>query len=262
MSFWRRLSDADADLRTRGTVSPHLLLRARRNAVEQAFKGWSFEEDDFLPGQADLIWSAQPVLDVDSRFGATGVPLSSFEVWEPSAQAWRPWHAAPSLCPDTTRLPAAGWQPLALRTTFGPVLGFWKVLPAPVDAVGPRFWLLLTLDDTAPGSLGSQNNAIATALQPVMLGPLAKFCPSELGVLTVYPTHDRVWTEQFAVDWRPVPPRSWLAAQVERLAGMPSEALHAFAHPCLGVSAVSELLRRSGLPHTKLEFAPRIWLAA
>ena len=261
LSFWQRKEPALQDLAMRGLHEPHIMVRISRTAVQQALRGWNFEEDDFLPGEADLIWSVHASTGAQSEtFSRVGVPLRDFDVWNAADCSWQPWHEASPLLPDSSRMGAMGWFPIAMRTRQGgPVLAYWKLLPTPRWRSGPTHWLLLTLDEFARGTLGSEDGAITIAVRQLADGPLGSLGPSELAVLTVHATRDRVWMEQLAVEWEEGRADSWLAAWLRRLAGTSSGALRARPHAFEDSPALYELVRRSGLPVIKKEFAAATW---
>ncbi len=258
MSFWQRRDTGDRDLRRRGSCDSHILLRVKRHTVARALVDWRIEEDDGLPGEADLIWAVRRVDDPDDGFSTVGVPLCEFEVFDPASGHWHSWYDAPALLPDHVRLPAAGWFPVVLRTTHGAGLGYWKVLRAHL-ASGPAFWLLLTLDDTSRGTLGSQDEAVAAALSPVVLDSLGELHHRELGVLTISPTNDKAWLEELTLTWASSRASTWWS-RLWRRADEPSSAvLHAHRHSYVTRTELNELVKRSGLPRIKPEFPARAW---
>jgi len=67
----------------------------------------------------------------------------------------------------------------------GPILGYWKVLPAPRKDGHLTHWLLLTLDEHARGTLGSEDDALAVyrAIADRTGGALLDFRASRLQVM-------------------------------------------------------------------------------
>ncbi len=261
MSFWQRREPAERDLRARGHYQPYLMLRVRRTAVRRALVGWSFEEDDYLRGEADLIWSVHSAPHGNaSSFGARGVPLREFEVWNGMAHGWQPWHGASALLPDSARLAPLGWQAITMRTRRGgPVLAYWKVVPAAANAGVPAYWLLLTLDECSQGSLGSDDDAVTSVVRRLSSGPLSALHSADFAVLTIWPTRDRIWMEQLKVTWGDARPYGWLARRVHSLAGMPTAQLCATRERLVGSEAELDLVRRSLLAAAKTEFPAAIW---
>jgi len=262
ISFWQSHVPAERDLRSREVYEPHLMLRIARSAVIRAFNGWAIEEDDFLPGEADLIWTAQATdSDSSSLFNAQGVPLHNFEVWNDERLRWEPWRLADALAPDCVRLGATGWQPIGLNTRQGgPVLAYWKITPPrPSVSIGPACWLLMMLDENSRGTLGSEAEAITEAVILLANGPLGALQPSQFGVLTVHATRDRIWTEQYKVAWESVLPDHLLARVWRQLRGQPSQRLRATLHHFISLSDEIELFRISHLPLTKREISDSTW---
>ena len=263
LSFWQRLEAAERDLATRGFHEPHLMLRVPRSEVHRALVGWTCEEDDFLPGQADLLWATRMVEDHDVSLSNQGVPLSAFEVWEPRRATWQPWYEADRLLPDSTRMPAAGWAPITVQLKDGDVaLAYWKVLPSAIPDSSPAFWVLLNLGDTSRGTLRSQDAAIADVARRLVDGPVAAVDLTDLGVLTIYPTRGHVWLQQLALVREPVASAGWLARRLERALGVSSTVLRAHPHGWTASANLWELVRRSGLSYVKTEFAAATWTGA
>ena len=187
ISFW---SDPDAawrDLQCRGRYEPHILTRIHKSVVERVFSGWRHEEDDFLPGEASLIWTCCPVDDYGDDFYNGGVPVDLLEVLDDAK--WTSWTDATCLLPDQVRLTRQGWQPIGMWTRQGgPVLAFWLVvkLPQDCDSEGKKHWLLLTMDETAQGTLGTENSAIAQVTRDLWTGPLNAISGDISGVMGVH----------------------------------------------------------------------------
>lgn len=259
ISFWVNEHEARNDLTARGWLQPHVMLRVSRASVAQALDGWTFGVDDFLPGQADLIWRRTE--RAGDRFFDGGIPMDCFEVWE--SHGWRPWHQAEAVQPDGVRLARAGWQPLALLARQGPVMAHWcTVLHRPPGAP-PEPWCLLTLDERSPGSLGSNTAAVQQAAELLLDGPLRMVAHHLGGLLTIHVTPERLWTEQYAVAFvPPSPPQSPSWHQRLRHIHPPEQPSHAWVvKPHWRLSRAQEyaLIRSSGLRQARPEARGYAW---
>jgi hypothetical protein len=134
-------------------------------------------------------------------------------------------------------------------------MAYWVALPQPGqparDAV---FWCLLTLDEEMPGDLGGENHAIARVMTHLLLGPLRELAHSRVSVLTLAPTRDRVWTEQFDISWSPGKARwpRWLRPE-------PEPVLHLERCVRLKSEDMVALVAASRLQDARPEFRPWIW---
>lgn len=146
ISFWL---NEDTACREAVVLSsePHLLLRVRVAALQAAFAGWHFEEDDHLRGKADLIWNELPVDRDSDGFLDSGIPLSDLEVWTPSG--WINWHFAEPLLPLHERMARLGWTQTFYQDAWGgPGACFWKLLRHPIS---PSKLCALVVQDTDLG---------------------------------------------------------------------------------------------------------------
>ena len=152
LSFWRSLEIAQAHLLRLG--NRQLVTRVRHATVMRYMSGWTHEEDDHLPGQADLIWKVAPLTDEVEGFHRDGIPLSELEVLHNCC--WTPWHECQLLWPEALRLQSMGWSPHWLSSPHAwPRRIFWKLeLAAPV-APWP---VLVLLQDRQAGGLHLAND--------------------------------------------------------------------------------------------------------
>lgn len=254
LSFWRTLAPAITDWRDRSSQHAMILMRVRRSAVRQALAGWTFTDDDHLQ-HAELIWKVGTVEEDLNDFYAGGVPLEQVEVFDSGTGRWSGWHHSAATVPDRVRVPAIGWSPIAIQTRQGPGIAYWSAVPAPApSADGAAFWCLLTLDEEAPGTLGSENLAITRVMAQLLNGPLRELARSRVGVLTLTPARDRVWAEQFDISWSSGQARwpRWLRPE-------PEPTLHIERCARLRREDMAALVAASRLPDARPEFAPSIW---
>lgn len=256
--FWRDLKSAKAHFDHYQGFDRYLLTRVRRDDVYAALKGWHVDEDDALPGQADLIWSVQDTTHGDEHFHRSGVPLRLMEVLDPSDHRWHPWISAPALRPDAVRLSGWGWQPLVLRLTTGASLAHWKLQ----RARSGLYWILLMVDDAHPErGLAQQDAALSAATQQLLTGPLSAGATEVAGLITVCPTADRIWTEQLAV-YQDVEAPTSLRRRLWQALGV-SEPAHRWcveSRPGLSSSEELALIIDAGLEACTPEFN-RAWQA-
>lgn len=257
ISFWINEQEARKDLAGRGRHCPHVMLRIPRHRVAEALGGWTFEQDEALPGQADLIW--QRTARAGECFFDRGLPVEHFEVWE--GKDWLPWPFARALQPDGVRMAGVGWQPLALVTRQGgAVAAYWRmVLHYPAGA-SPKPWCLITLDERSPGTLGGETAAVQRAANLLLAGPLQPVAEHMAGLLTVHVTQDRLWTEQYTLaPQAPIP-----ASRLQRLLGIrPAEWLnptwHVEPHTHLTRAQELSLIQASGLRQARPEAHSYAW---
>lgn len=259
-SFWINEQSALQDLRTRGSMAPHLLLRIRRTTVAQNLQGWHVEEDDFLEGQAALIWRCCPENDHGDHHFSGGIPLEEIDV-SLDGQAWYPWMMAEPLLPNGVRMARIGWQPAAVRTRQGGrVVCHWQLVQAPGSWENPKPWCLVTLDEESRGTLGGETEAVAQLAEQLLPGPLSAVAEELAGVLTIHVTQDRLWTEQFSIDRWPRQGGSWLLRIARRLELVPPRWAYT-ATPMTSLARQQELLlvRASGLRHARTEIPAFVW---
>jgi hypothetical protein len=203
LSFWRALKDGFQDRRTRSSQHAMVLMRVPRRTVHSSLPGWTFAEDDHLSGRAELIWKLGEDDEERDGFHIGGVALEHFEVFDLGTGRWEPWNESEATLPDSVRLAAVGWYPIAIATNQGGAgMAYWHVAPeSPHRPADCPYWCLVTLDENMPGTLGGEDAALARIMSYLMPGPLRELASHLRGVLTVTPTRDRVWTEQFAVSW-------------------------------------------------------------
>ncbi len=252
LSFWRTLLPAMTDWKHRSSQHAMILMRVRRSAVRQALAGWTFTDDDHLQN-AELIWKVGTVEEDLNDFYAGGVPLDQVEVFE--GGRWSAWHDSAATLPDRVRLPAIGWSPIAIHTRDAACMAYWAAVPEPGRPPHePVFWCLLTLDEEAPGMLGSEDLAITRVMTHLLLGPLREFALSRVSVLTLSPAPDRVWAEQFDISWSPGKARwpSWLRPD-------PEPTLHLGRSARLRPEGMAALVAASRLADARPEFNPLIW---
>lgn len=152
LSFWRSLEIAQAHLLRLG--NKQVVTRVRHATVARYMSEWTHEEDDHLPGQADLIWKVAPLTEEVDGFHREGIPLSELEVLNNSA--WTPWHECQLLWPEALRLQSMGWIPHWLSSPRAwPRRIFWKL--ELVTRVAP--WpVLVLLQDRQTGGLNLAND--------------------------------------------------------------------------------------------------------
>lgn len=256
LSLWRTLKDGLQDWRTRSSEHAMVLMRVPRTAVQRSLKGWTFAEDDHLDGRAELIWTVGSVDEDRDDFYVGGVPLDDVDVFDDSTGRWLPWHDSPATLADAARLTAAGWSPVALDTRQGGAgMAYWQAVPEFAHRPsGCRYWCLITLDDNMPGTLGGEDAALTRVMHHLLPGPLRELAHRFAGVLTVTPTRERLWTEQFEVSWvqdkapwpallrTPPEPRPVVERRVQ-----------------LAQEDVARLVRDSGLVTARPEYKPFIW---
>ena len=257
ISFWINEQEARKDLVARGRHCPHVMLRVPRYRIAEALSGWTFEQDEALPGQADLIWHR--MARAGERFFDRGLPVEHFEVWEGNES--RPWPLAKAIQPDGVRMARIGWQPLALVTwQGGAVVAYWRmVLHHPADA-SPEPWCLITLDERSQGTLGGETVAVQQAANLLLAGTLQPVADHLAGLMTVYVAQDRLWTEQYTLAHQPPKP----ASRLQRLLGVrPAERLNSAWHvaPHTRLTHVQELslIQASGLRQARPEAHSYAW---
>lgn len=257
ISFWINEQEARKDVASRGWQKPHVMLRIPRHRVAEALRGWTFDQDEALPGQADLIWHR--TANAGERFFEGGIAVEHFEVWEKGD--WHPWPLAEAMQPDGVRMARIGWQPLALVTRQGgAVVAYWRmVLHHPAEA-SPQPWCLITLDERSRGTLGGETAAVQQAAELLLAGPLQPVAERLAGLLTVHVTQDRLWTEQYAVALQAPTPDSWLQ---RLLATRPVErqnpAWYVEPHTRLARAQELSLILASGLRQARPEARSYAW---
>ncbi|GKS73228.1 hypothetical protein AVME950_00050 [Acidovorax sp. SUPP950] len=252
ISFWKNEDDARKDLSARNCNEPHVMLRIKRDAVIEALHGWEFEEDDFLPGRAALIWCR--TIKAGERFCDDGIPFSAFEVWE--AGTWRPWFSADAVQPDRVRLARSGWLPIYLHEDRGVVLVHWYAV-ASSGATG-KIWILLTTDERSPTNLGNNEYAIYQVANFLLSGPLKLVTGYVVGVLPIHVSSDNIWTEQYSVAVAEQPARS-LTDRIFRRAGAPSR-WEVKKEWVMRNREEHDLIVRSGLRGARPEAKDSAWL--
>lgn len=235
-------------------------MRVSREAVRETLKEWSVEEDDFLRGDAVLIWSSRAVDDHPGGFFNGGIPLNTFEVWE--GGSWRHWDDALQAVPDKVRMIRQGWQPIVMTTRQGSALGYWTLV-----ACSQAFqmkthvghWLVLVLDEDARGSLGGEARCVAAVAQD-LFGSSASGHGWLAGVLTVHPTKEKLWTEQYTVSSMKADSGGWLSNWLCSQGIVPQRYVWE-AHACSTLSQAQEraLVEESRLRIAKPEFPDLIW---
>lgn len=249
ISFWENQGEARADLAARGFCTPHVMMRVSRASVAKALEGWTFGDDDFLSQRAALIWQCR------SRKGEIfcdqGIPVEQFEVWE--SNGWRPWTQAESLLPDRARLTRVGWQPLSVVTRQGPVIAYWCIVQlVPHDSDSQ--WVLLTLDNSYPGTLGGEYDAVNQVANLLLTNQLCMVAPFVGGILTVHADEDRLWTEQYEVSHSEDPSPSFFRRILQPQKTWKVECKHLL--PPIQERA---LIRKSGLRAARPELRSSVW---
>lgn len=219
ISFWRTLKPALNDLceRNKG-LERYLMLRIPKQIVREILKDWSFENDDYLPNDADLIWRVDSVDGSEESFYKEGIDLVYFEVSQ-NGERWQGWGQANELLPDRVRLSPFGWQPVLLKTKQANaiVTAYWCALTSHKCNGIKGTWYLVTLDSEAQGNLGNDSNAINSLVEFFDLNSYATDVESVGGVLTVHLTKERFWTAQYVFDLRPVVNQGWLICLGQKL---------------------------------------------
>ncbi|SEK13041.1 hypothetical protein SAMN05444746_112156 [Variovorax sp. OK212] len=202
--FWVNEGVARKRMARGGGSDVQILMRVRTLALTRVFEGWTFEEDDHLPGEADLIWSTEAVSVADEDFRRGGVPLEDFEVWTEDG-GWRPWHFAEPMWPEPVRMARIGWGRVAYRGPQHTVGGcYWQILPDPRVGHAHQFWCLLTSDEVIGGSVVGDLSALSGVLEQVVDGAAGAYAGAICGVLVVDLLNvplPEVWTQQYAVQW-------------------------------------------------------------
>jgi hypothetical protein len=263
ISFWTDPDAAWRDLQCRGISTTHVLTRVQKSVVQSTFSEWHHEEDDSLQGEAALIWTCRSANDFSTYFYNDGVSVDQFEVLDNNQ--WVPWNEALNLLPDRVRLTRQGWQPIAMKTTQGgATIAYWMAVRMPDQLKAKRgHWLLLTLDETARGSLGSDDAAIARVTRDLCMGPLHALHTDLEGIMTLYPTRDKLWTQTFDVSIDPVHQGSWWKRMLHKLLDMQEQYIWtAKQEPLLTQQQTSALIRASRLSIAKPEFPDWIWKTA
>lgn len=257
ISFWINEQEACKDLAARGRHCPHVMLRIPRHRVAEALGGWTFDQDEALPGQADLIW--QRTARAGERFWDRGLPVEHLEVLE--GNGWLPWPLAGATQPDDVRMAGVGWQPLALVTRQGgAVVAYWRMVLHHPTGVSPEPWCLITLDERSRGTLGGETGAVQQAANLLLAGPLQPVAGHLGGLLTVYVAQDRLWTEQYTVaPQMPIPD-----SRLQRLLGIrpierPNSAWYVEPHTRLTRAQELSLIQVSGLRQARPEAHSYAW---
>lgn len=256
LSLWRTLDVAIRDWRTRASEHPMVLMRMLRTVVRDRLHEWTFAEDDHLDGNAELIWKVGGIDEDLNGFHVGGVPLDELEVFDSHTGSWTRWHDSPDTRLDAERLSAVGWSPIAIETRQGGSgTAYWAAIPELSHRPTERgYWCVITLDESVPGTLGGEQAALSRVMEQLLHGPLCQLSGSVAGVLTLTPTRERVWTEQFEIAWIQDEARwpSWLRAK-------PQPRLTLKRKVELSVDDVARLIADSRLPAARPEFKPWIW---
>jgi hypothetical protein len=230
ISFWINEQEGRAALEQFSTSVPHLLLRVSRSQVAEALQDWRVEEDEFLRGRADLIWSICPAEAGDDSFHSGGIPLDALEVWLDDA-GWQPWFTAKPLQPERVRMASIGWSSVVSTNGWGqPVICHWQVVPSPPSYCQRGLWCLCMLDEECGGSFGGDTEGVCNVMDSLLDGPLAGVEGRIAGVLTVHVGEDRLWTEQYRLGRRRVHGGGMLRSIATRI-GLLAWQLERFVEP-------------------------------
>jgi hypothetical protein len=263
ISFWTDPDAAWRDLQCRSIFTNHVLMRVKKSVVQKTFEGWHHEDDDKLSGEAALIWTCCSTNDFGPYFYNDGVSIDQFEVLENNQ--WAPWNEALNLLPDRVRLPRQGWQPIGMLTSQGgAAMAYWMVIRMPDQSKAERsHWLLLTLEETARGSLGSETAAIERVTRDLCMGPLHALHTDLEGVMTLYPTSEKLWIQAFDISIDPVVQGSWWKRMLHKLLDMQEQYIWTARQKSLPAQQqTSVLIRASRLSIAKPEFPDWIWKTA
>ena len=222
ISFWR----SEVIARKRGfasMVNDHILIRVRRDYVERVFHDWDFEDDDRLPNQAWLLWSAVPKADTDGNFLNRGLELSHLEVFD--SGRWVPWREAVVLRHLVHRLRSQGWQDCLVpdaKASLRAVAWTEERMPGSAD----RSVLLLAFDPQAGGAhLMSEPDELATLVHHIVASSWPRLT-LPTAVLLVTPALTEagggIWRAASRVSWS-FPRRHALARWARELLELPEE---------------------------------------
>lgn len=225
------------------------LSRIRRQHVERAFAGWTFEEDDHLPKRALLVWRVADRSETDGDFMLQGLDSRAFEIFEDGR--WVAWDRAYGIRPLRDRLLPAGWNTVWNRDRnqiLQPVSYREDRLPS--DRT--QLVLMLAFDPDSGGQhLASNPDGIAQLVQLITAGGgRSGALPGH--VLLAAPSHSEhspsIWTTTFLIHWHRQEASGWRGVACRAL-GVRTEELSPTLQEGGALSAqdASELLRRSGL---------------
>lgn len=92
-------------------ADPQTLLRVKRKVVSECFSAWTFDIDDALAEQADMIWTIASLEADDIDFSPQGIPLGAFDAWCARLSKWVPMREVEILLPDRIRMARIGGRP-------------------------------------------------------------------------------------------------------------------------------------------------------
>ena len=241
--FWFTRERALSDFHNRDCQTPRLLLRIPRSSVVKALYGWQFDDDDFLPGDATLIWNALPGL---GEYCPIGIPLKEFEIWD--GESWESWESAKALQPDTIRMAEIGWSPISTRTIFNELINaHWCVIGS---------YCLICADSCHQSSLGGNHKAIELAVNILLLTSLSRFNEFTIRFIVITPTMDRLLHSEF----RCTPTglnQSWL--EMLMVGGKSTTSFSVIRDPVLTNDLVMDLIKKSNLRFARPELPDGVW---